>query len=129
MSHIGLLSFQPRRFGRLVCVSAALHDSSHVFTKLSLDIAQSPGAAAILHGIMQQRGDRFHFVSAVFHRDRTDAEDMRDVRNPRLFSELSAVNARGVSQRFFELTREPHISLSLVRSKMTVSATATLARC
>src|SRR5438477_12453966 len=78
---------------------------------------------------MQQRGDHFLFVGTVFHRDRTDAKDMRDVRNPCFFPQLSAVNPRGVNQCLFELTREPHISPSLARSIMTVSATTTLASC
>src|SRR5438477_12987866 len=78
---------------------------------------------------MQQRGDHFLFVGTVFHRDRTDAKDMRDVRNPCFFPQLSAVNPRGVNQCLFELTREPHISPSLARSIMTVSATTTLCSC
>ena len=70
---------------------------------------------------MQQRGDRFGFVRAVFHRDRRDAEDMRDVGNPCFFPELPAVNAGSVNQRFFELTREPHICLSVDRLVSTAS--------
>src|SRR6202035_3868321 len=121
--------FQPRRFWRLVCVSAALHDSRDLFTKFSLDITQSFRSTTILHGIMQQCSNRFSLVRAVFHRDRRDAEDMSDVRNPCLFPELHAVNARSVNQRFFELTREPHICLSIARSIVTISATATLVSC
>src|SRR4030095_572276 len=48
VSHIGFLSFQPRRLWRLVCIGTTLHDSRNVFTKLSLDIAQSFRAATIL---------------------------------------------------------------------------------
>src|SRR5438045_9092540 len=129
MSYVGLLSFQPRRFWRLICVSAAMDYFCDLLAKLSLDIAQSLCAATIFHGIMQQRGDRFRFVCAVFHRDRTDAKDMGDVRNPCFFPELSPVNPRGVNQCFFELTREPHISLSRARSIMTVSAAANLSGC
>jgi len=105
----------------LICVSAALHDSRDLFTKLSLDIAQPFRAAAIFHGIMQQRSDGFRFVRAIFHRDRSDTEDMRDIGNPCFFAELSAVNPRGVSQCFFELRRELHSYVSLQQPGATVS--------
>src|SRR4029453_13830115 len=115
VSPISLLSFQPRRLWRLVCVGAALHDSRDVLAKLSLDITQSFRAATILNRVMQQGRDRFRFVRAVLHRDRGHTEDMRDVGDPCLFPELSAVNPRGVSQCFFELTRESHSYVSLQR--------------
>jgi hypothetical protein len=57
---------------------------------------------------MQQRADSFRFVCAIFHRDRRDAQYMRDKGNSRLFAKFSPVNPRSVSQRFFELRRELH---------------------
>ena len=74
---------------------------------------------------MQQRGDRFRLVRAVFHRDCSDPEDMRDVGDPGLLPELSAVNSRSVNQRFFKLRRELHIRYSLGRTIATVSVVAT----
>ena len=115
VSYISLLSIPPRRLWRLIRVSATVHDFRDVFTKLSLDIAQSFRSATIFHSVVQQRADRFRFVRAVFHRDRSDAEDVSDVGNPCLFPQLSAVNPRGVSQRFFELRRELHSCVSLQR--------------
>jgi hypothetical protein len=92
----------------LISVSTTFHDSRDILAKLSLDIAQPFRAAAIFHGIVQQRRDCFCFVCAIFHRNRSDTEDMCDVRDPGLFPQLSAVNPCGVSQRLFELTRESH---------------------
>src|SRR5205807_10168412 len=120
---------QPRCFWGLRCGSEALHYFRDPLARVSREVAQSLNAATIFHGTMQQRGDRFRFVCAVFHRDRTDAKDMRDVRNPCFFPELSTVNPRGVNQCFFELRRELHRYVSLARSMMTVSATTTLASC
>src|SRR5206468_12536810 len=124
-SHVGLFSFQPRRLWRLICVGTALYNYCDVFTKLSLDMAQSVRAATILHGIMQQRGDRFLFVRTIFHCDRSDTKDMRNVRNSRLLPELSAMDPRGVSQCLFKLTRQLHSCVSRQRPVATVSVVRT----
>jgi len=57
---------------------------------------------------VQQRPDRFRFGGAVFHSDSSNAKYVGDVRNPRLFPKLTAMNARGVKQRFSELVGECH---------------------
>jgi hypothetical protein len=62
---------------------------------------------------VQQRRDRFRFIRAVFHRDRSDPKDMPDIGNPGLFPKFAPVNSGGVYQCLFELTGELHICLSL----------------
>src|ERR1700720_3350254 len=64
---------------------------------------------------MQQRGDRFGFISTVFHRDRTDSQNMGDIRNFSLFAQLPAVDSRRVEQRFPKLGREFHLLTFKIR--------------
>ncbi len=105
MRDVGFLSGEPGRLGRLVSISAAVHDLCDRFAEFSFDVAQAFGAAGILHRIMQQRSDRFRFGGAIFHRDCRHAKDVRDIRDPGLLAELTAVNTSRIGQRLFKLSR------------------------
>jgi hypothetical protein len=93
----------------LIRVRATLHNSGNLFSEFALDIAQPFCAAAVFHGIMQQRSDRFRLVRAVLHCDRGDPEDVRNIGYPGFLSEFAAMNSRGVYQSSFKLARESHV--------------------
>ena len=105
MRNVIFFSFAPWWLGDLIGVSAAIHYSCDLSSEFTLDITKPSRTAAIFHCIVQQRRDRFRFIRAVFHRDRSDPKNMPDVGNPGLFPEFAAVNSDGVYQRFFKLRR------------------------
>jgi hypothetical protein len=105
MRDVILFSFTPWRFRRLLRIGAAFDYFRHLFSKFTLDITQPFRAAAIFHGIMQQRRDGFCLIRAVLQCDRGDAEDMTDIGNSGLLPKFATVNSRSVDQRFFKLRR------------------------
>ena len=83
MLDVTSFSFQPWWLWRFIRIGATINDPGHAIPKSFPDIAQPFRAAAIFHRIVKKRGDRFRFIRAVLQRDRSDAKNMRDVRNPR----------------------------------------------
>jgi hypothetical protein len=113
MFDVSAFSFQPRRLWRLVCVGATINDPRDVIAKFLPDIAQSFRAAAIFHGIVKKRANRFGFIRTVLQRDSRGAKDMCDVRNPRFLPHLITMRPRGINQRFLKLHRQLHVRYSL----------------
>src|SRR5215472_17238564 len=108
MLDVSAFSFQPRWLWRLIRIGASINDFGDVIAKLYLDIAQSFGATAIFHRIMEQRADRFGFICAVLKRDGSHAKNVRDERNSRFLARLISVRARRINQSFFKLLRQLH---------------------
>lgn len=61
-----LLAFPPLRFRLLVAVRARVHDVRHRVAKPLADLGQAFQPATVLAHIMQDRGDGFVLVAAVF---------------------------------------------------------------
>ena len=111
MIDVSAFSFQPRRFWRLICVGASIHDFSDVIAKFFPDIAQSFRTATIFNRVMKQRADRFAFIRAVLERDGSHAKNMRHERNSRFFARLIAMGTRRVDQSFFKFLRQFHFRI------------------
>ena len=110
MRDVGFLAFQPWWFGDLIGVGAAGDDLGYGFSKFAFDIPQAFRTAAVLDRVMQQGCNCFCFARAVFQRDRSDSENVRDIGNPGFLAKLTAVNPRCVKQRLLKLLRESHVS-------------------
>ena len=105
MGNVFFLSLHPRRLRRFVGIGTTIDNPGNRFTEFFLDIAQSLFTAAIFHRVMKQRGDRFCFIGAIFHRNRAHAENVRDEWDAGLLPSLIAMNPGRVNQRLFELPR------------------------
>jgi hypothetical protein len=71
---------------------------SDTLAELLLDLAETRSAALIFHGVVKQCGDGHFLVAAKFNDDRSDAEQMTDVRAVGALANLFRVQARGVAQ-------------------------------
>ena len=80
-------------------VAAAKHDVADRVAKARADLGERRFPAAVLRRIVQQRADRLVFVGAVFHRDRRDAEHVRDVRDAGALAPLTVMDLVGVQHR------------------------------
>jgi len=110
MLDVASFSFQPSRLWRFIGVSATINDPGHVIAEFFPDIAQSFRAATIFRRIVKKRSDGFRFIRAVLQRDRSDAKNMRDVRNPRFLAHLIPMRAGRINQRFLKLLRKLHLN-------------------
>src|SRR4029077_12442854 len=108
MLYVSAFSFQPRRLWRLICVGASINDFGDVIAEFLPDIAQPFGAAAIFNRVMKQRANCFNFIRAIFERNGTHAENMRDERNSGFLARLITMRARGVNQCLFKFLRQLH---------------------
>src|SRR6266496_3869662 len=109
MLDISTFSVQPRRLWRFIRVGATVNDPGNVVAKSFPDIAQPFRAAAIFHRIMKKRADRLGLVRPVLKRDRSDAKNMRDVRNPCFLASLIPMRPSRINQRFLKLLRQLHL--------------------
>ena len=108
MLDVTSFSFQPWWLWRFIRIGATINDPGDVIAKSFPDLAQSFRAAAIFHRIVKERSDRFRFIRAVLQRDRSDAKNMRDVRNPRFLARLIPMRSSRINQRFLKLLRQLH---------------------
>src|SRR5689334_15001563 len=102
MFQVAFFSFQPWRLRRLIGIRAAIDDLGNVASKSFLDLDQARRTATILDNIMEQRGNGFCFVRAKLKCDRGYSENMRDVRDARLFSSLITVLLICIDQRLLK---------------------------
>src|SRR5438093_9109649 len=116
MLDVSSFSFQPRRLWRVISVRTTVNDPGHVLAEFFPDITQSFRPTAIFHSIMKKRADRFGFIGAVLKRDSRDAQNMRDVRNPRFLARLITMRSSRINQRFLKLRAKVHVNRSLVNS-------------
>ena len=108
MRDVSPFPFQPRRLRHLVRVGATIDDTRNLIAKFLADIAQSFGAAAIFHRVMQQGADRFGFIGSVLKRDRGHAKNMGNKGNPGFLPRLITVRPRRINQSFLKLLRQLH---------------------
>jgi len=99
MLQVFLLTFEPGRFRVGVRVGASLDNVRHRFAKLPPDFPKPPFSALILHGIVQQRRDRFILVAAMRQHRRCHAQKVRDIRPRGSLPELGSVEPRSIAQR------------------------------
>ena len=108
MLDVTSFSFQPRRLWRFIRVGATINDPRDIIAKFFPDIAQSFRATAIFHRIVKKGSDCFGFIRAVLKRDRSDAKNMRDERNPGFLAHLIHMHASCINQRLLKLLRQLH---------------------
>lgn len=90
MGDVRLLALAPRRLGRRVGVGARLDDARDGLAELSPDALQGRWSALILDGVVQQRGNRLIFGSAVLDDERRQAEQVPKVGDVRALAQLLA---------------------------------------
>jgi hypothetical protein len=108
MRKVSFLSFQPRRLRDLIGICAAIDDPGYIITETFSDVAQTLGATAIFHGIMEQSANGFGFIGSVLKCDCGHTKDMCDKRDPGFLSDLIAMRPGRINQRFLKFVRQLH---------------------
>ncbi len=86
----------------MIGVRAAVDDLRHTIAESLANRRAGRGAALVLHGVVQQGGDRLAFVGAVLQRNARHAEQMRHVRHTAALARLLGMQLRGVRQGVVE---------------------------
>jgi hypothetical protein len=92
---VGLLALTPLRLGFLVCVAVRKHDARHVVAEGATDLLETFGSAAVLHEVVQKRGDGFVFSGVHLQRQAGDGQEVGHVGRSSARSKRSL--CRGVS--------------------------------
>ena len=98
MIDVGLLAIAPRRLGPDVGVRAAQHGLGHRIAEPPPDLLQHGHPALVFDRVVQQGGNRFVLVAAIFQDDARHAQQMRHVGHAGNLALLFLVQFSGVGQ-------------------------------